>query len=382
MKAKEEEGDFKHSHDIKPYNSADYSAMENDWPNPDDPVYPPYPPWNPPKPNPQDPVVPGDEDVIDLNCRTQLCWCPDKWVDANVVCKGQVVKAVVSAYDRDRAEVRWSGGNVGIKAKREEGFSGPPIGIVVTVRVPQADSTGKVTAINNIEQSLSIKNCPECCQCDSSAIGYTTLSMGSGETQNLGVTGSDEAGCEYTWELTGGDGTITPSEDGLECLYEAPATNVSCNKTATITLYCDEVQADEITILIDKQAAGDANVWTELVQAVCQFIGVDYWVPNVSVKYWKVNCVGSKWCCWALNSFDAGTYHYVSEAECNTALAQDALDILNRDFGALFPTYCPGYSYCGVRPSLLDPPSGLTWGNNDKRTNEMKDYGCCDWSIA
>lgn len=271
MKAKEEEGDFKHSHDIKPYNSADYSAMENDWPNPDDPPYPPWPPWNPPKPNPQDPVTPGgDEDVIQPNCRSLLCWCPDKWVDANVVCRGQIVKVVVAAFDRDRAQVRWSGTSVGIKAREEEGFSGPPIEIVVTVRVAQYVD-GQVVAINNIEQSLSIENCDECCQCENSQIGYLTLSMWNGDTQNLGITGADEAGCEYTWTLTGSAvGTITPSEDGLECLYEAPASNSDCAGPVTITLYCDEVEADSITIVIRNLGdtandPGSPTLWNYMV---------------------------------------------------------------------------------------------------------------------
>ncbi len=66
-------------------------------------------------------------------------------------------------------------------------------------------------------------------------ISYTSLVMGCNEQQTLGVTG----GCSpYVWALTGGGGTLNPSDS--TAIYTSPVTNPDCvsNPTITVTDCC------------------------------------------------------------------------------------------------------------------------------------------------
>ena len=105
------------------------------------------------------------------------------------------------------------------------------------------------------------------------SIGYTTQQMSVNEQQTLtAVPGT--AGCGipvYDWAITSGGGTLSLAQ-GTSTIYTAPATNANCTLNPTITLSCDGVVFDTLTIAVN----GHATVYVacqrgENPTTICQY---------------------------------------------------------------------------------------------------------------
>lgn len=120
--------------------------------------------------------------------------------------------------------------------------------------------------------------------CDPAAvITYTTLQMAINEEQSLGVS---IAGDAYTWAISSGGGSLSTNE-GSSTTYTAPASNANCASNPTITLSCDEVVIDSITIAINAVTAD--NVYKEISDCTDTDTLCD---PTVG------GCLEDWFCCW------------------------------------------------------------------------------------
>lgn len=89
-----------------------------------------------------------------------------------------------------------------------------------------------------------VKIKPKTDDCDGK-IGYTTLQMSTGATQELTVTGS--TGGTYNWSTTSGS-LSAPSGDSV--IFTAPATNANCTSNPTISLTCGGAVVDTLQIAV------------------------------------------------------------------------------------------------------------------------------------
>ena len=144
--------------------------------------------------------------------------------------------------------------------------------------------------------------------CDTDAvIQYTTLQMSVDEEQSLSASIPGQA---YTWGLSGG-GSLSTNE-GDSTTYTAPSTNPNCDENATITLSCDGMAIDSITIAINEWPGGDKAY---RYYGLCEYYAaVSLWV----VWYDDCDC-----------NDVLMTHHFVcgtgTEASCQTTCLQDTL---------------------------------------------------------
>lgn len=107
------------------------------------------------------------------------------------------------------------------------------------------DASEKSTSDDPIE---SIK----WCQCNTIKIGYTSKSVACGGQTTLTAKGTNLTLCdshEITWEITGGEGTLTQSS-GLSTVYLAPEENINCADNPTIKLTCNSIATGTYTATI------------------------------------------------------------------------------------------------------------------------------------
>ena len=266
FEAAAEGGDFRYSENYQNFDpeKKDYQDLEYTYPpfNP-----PPFDPWPPGPVFPKDPPPGGgEEEKVSFVINTQLCWCPNKEVTANVICAaGRIVNVRMSAADRNKATVSLlSNGNVKIKASASEKNNQGSLTIVLTIVRTRAATDNSLAVNMVVEQTYNVPRCKDCCQCADAAISYVALLMEINTAQNLGITNADPDSCTYTWAITAGSttGTLEPAEDGLSALFTAPTSNSNCDEgPITITLYCNGNVADSIIITINHLSYPRSHNW-------------------------------------------------------------------------------------------------------------------------
>lgn len=94
-------------------------------------------------------------------------------------------------------------------------------------------------------------------------IEYTTLDMVTGEVQELSVFGAAAACPEdiYEWSVVSGGGELDAIA-GKIVNFTAPAGGAGCVSEQVIILYCNAVQVDAITIIVETCPAGAAIGYT------------------------------------------------------------------------------------------------------------------------
>jgi hypothetical protein len=212
-----------------------------------------------------------------------------------------------------------------------------------------------------------IAHAPPCCDTIEGdvIIYYTSLIMYCNQSQDFSVHG----GCiPYTWELTGGGGTLTgASGAGLTATYVAPATNPNCanNPTIRVTDCCGN--STQIKLAINCYSGfAHALVVGELLKCCC------YKIQNPG-------CAGK--------GYDAVlSVHYIDWA-CDGTIVVDQWAGSRSNCSGVCPQPPPCTNSCPCDKS--DDPD--CWNNYDcgcaspcpcdtivdVRTTAMKNSGCC-----
>lgn len=83
-------------------------------------------------------------------------------------------------------------------------------------------------------------------------IGYTTLDMICGETQDFTIEGYDPTcpASKYTWDIDPASGSTDPPVD-YGCHYTAPDGGSGCLQPVTLNLYCTGLPVDSVVINVD-----------------------------------------------------------------------------------------------------------------------------------
>ncbi len=220
--------------------------------------------------------------------------------------------------------------------------------------------------------------------CDVSSIGYTSLDMLEGTTQNLTLV-LPETGAEYRWELvneeSGKVGTLTPlgstPEDGVQ--FEAPdyVDFAGCNQASQIILFCCEGICDQITIGYHKADAPD-NVAAYVIKQPNNCQNQKYCVTPGDCWYWTrcdalfeyYNCKGINYCDHQSFISYGDAYNLCDECDFYN-WDQEFSDFTCKKFAS---GYNPPYSNMirGFEP----------WVPYDLRTNNMKQLGCCPGALG
>ena len=188
--------------------------------------------------------------------------------------------------------------------------------------------------------------------CDPTAIiGYTTLGMQVNEQQTFqalvgGVLATEEG---YVWALSGG-GSLSV-EKGNETVYTAPESNdVTCSQNATITLSCDDVVIDTITIAVNEWDTGEKAYTINNAECV-ELVLNEYYVcigGTCTYECCAVPCHKAYKCDGTIHSYSTG------------GICSDAVNT------------CPNSPACSGHCAGQPGPS-----TTDNRTQAMKDGGCC-----
>ena len=214
-------------------------------------------------------------------------------------------------------------------------------------------------------------------------IHYTSIVVPCGLTETLYA----ENGCPpYTWSIITGGGSLTPAEDGLSVVYEAPATNPNCiyNPTIKITDRC--LKTAQLKLAVNCLTANAGTVWAW-----------DY--------------TGDSWCLYGDDTHKTVYLYdiYYGILGCNGIGSPDILTNPEDPMG-LFPTNSPptteGGTFCGmsnwgvwgsgcencywsyygdsvwaIGTASCDTSGGLGIAYDgavcDRRTDEQKEAGCC-----
>lgn len=206
--------------------------------------------------------------------------------------------------------------------------------------------------------------------CDPTAvIQYTTLQMAVDEAQTL--TASIE-GEDYDWAISSGGGSLSVAI-GNSTVYTAPSSNdATCSQNSTITLSCDGVVIDSITIAVNKWT-GDEDaykVWENYYSVVTCPSTYEY----TTSPSCPCNLVGGSLIC--CPSYYGAVGHY----RCDGVWNSEDLLCSKNSYGVVAncgvcDTRCPPLiSDCDTCMASL----GYTMDTSiDLRTQAMKDGGCC-----
>lgn len=208
---------------------------------------------------------------------------------------------------------------------------------------------------------VSIIYCEPC----TASILYTTLQMATDASQTLEVSGW-EPGRVYTWAITAGGGSLSTAT-GSTTVYTAPSTNTNCTNNPTVTLSCDSVEVNSITIAVnDYGTALAGRYFTHSVSVIDPSIHYEDGPCNWSCGeycryYWPVT--GHRFdvsCSGTVTDVGSSGRNELSYASCDAAQAQ---------------------SYSGLWYDLAHdvlPGQPETWNIwIDVRTPTQKANGCC-----
>jgi len=256
FEAAAEGGDFRYSENYQNFDPSkkDYPDLEYTYPpfNP-----PPFDPW-PPGPVPPKDDPPGGDITNEFGCTDPtFCWCPEEEKCGTVSCT-QTAVAAQAVYETGEY-VYCRNNRLCITASN---VSSDPMQVEIVMQKSTKLAGGQIVR-QQARDIVSVKKCEDskCCGCKNSKISYTTNAMNISETQNLSATKITDAcktKAKLTW--TASNGSISPST-GRDVVYTAPATNLNCDESADITLYCDGKVIDTLHITVNASGTGMAVVY-------------------------------------------------------------------------------------------------------------------------
>lgn len=209
------------------------------------------------------------------------------------------------------------------------------------------------------------------CICGGAYIQYTSSQMACDEEQTLQVRG--DRSCVYTWVIESGDGSFeyytTDSKHaiGISVNYIAPSSNANCSSNPLISLYCNGVFANALSIAV--------NCYT----------GKDY-----AYQYFSTPVIDEQSCpSSGLRQTSCKTYRYIYR--CNGTLVPGGYpspSVCKVWRYKQSYSYCPtlaqctaatdGGSLCGVGDNSID------WclaQDQDMRSAGMISGGCCPYKL-
>jgi len=204
------------------------------------------------------------------------------------------------------------------------------------------------------------------------AINYSSLSMSCGGSQNLSASG----GCPpYNWSLFGG-GTLTPSGgDNTSATYVAPASNPNCNNNPMIILTDCYRMSASISLAVNCVTNDNvALIQADMLKLCCY-------------KHTYPSCAGMQ--------YQSNYVLYCRKWTCDGRLIYDE-DWCGgwTDCEAYIEEHCPPPPPCANFCNCTPVDESGCWGSYpdcswggcsgapcgtlvDKRTQTMKDQGCC-----
>jgi hypothetical protein len=195
--------------------------------------------------------------------------------------------------------------------------------------------------------------------------------MDEGEEQTLTystpVCSSGEPAL-YTWQLTG-PGTLTPNGESATYLSPNPVgCSIPADETATVSVLCGGAVIDVVTIYLHHKNASGAEAFFIAMAGNYSCWYNWYWnTARLFIDRWTLYCNGDH-------------YHYGSPLYFSKDKVDCAYNYCDELWG-MFITY----------QNQWEADHGVSWpviyssGHliiKDRRTQAMKDAGCCpDWSL-
>jgi len=391
-----EGGSFRYSENFQNFDpeKEDYPDLEYSYPpfNP-----PPFDPW----PGPVPPKDPSDKDDITafFECKDpSFCWCPDEEKCGAASC---TEKAVAARVVDDNGELVYCHNNKLCITGRS---TSPKVMKVEITMEKRTKISGDREVRQQARDIVAVSKCADdkCCDCKRSKIQYTTNAMNINETQNLSATNISDAcktKAKVTWTVSNGS---LDKAAGRDVVFTAPATNLNCDESADITLYCDGKVIDTLHITINATGTGLAVIYNTCYQEV----GGDCTDPTqqATVRQRGYGCDGSLtndiYCacrpCTATPPACAGDpclgheacsgpgFFVFDQCASRGITSNTCADIaanLTMTRPACGGDY-DGYYWCYGTPfTLLNPSHPLGAGTigvyTDARTTAMKNAGCC-----
>lgn len=188
-------------------------------------------------------------------------------------------------------------------------------------------------------------------QCPGTVILYTTTQMSAGESQTLRPFPA-VPGVIYEWQVSGA-GSISPAT-GSSVTFTAGTDNENCENNPTVTLLCDGVVVDTLSMTVSTWTGSEATIAIE-----------DYTVEN--------NYTGNQGCASNACYYEGGTHVMLIWKTRYNCFG----DILSRTtYGSCVRDCDDGRLGCWVSTFTLCEGSGFPV-TNDNRTAQMLEQGCC-----
>jgi hypothetical protein len=258
-----------HSEFKKPYGAPNYADMEQSAGLPGTPPVPtpspgpgpsPGPPGPPsPSPGPTNPIVPPGPG---WGCTG--CWGPPNFE----FCPNGPCVSIPLPQVCPSDPIIGGGSSTGMQLDADQGTISVGGGTGVFCPGPSASFVAIGWRTRSGASCVSFgfaKDPSECAQCGTPTIGYTSLQMSVGESQDFSIV-NGSPGASYTWEVTGG-GSINTATG----LYTAPASNANCTSNPTIKLRCSSgALMDSINVAVNDWDGNEIAYWvTAITGALC-----------------------------------------------------------------------------------------------------------------
>jgi hypothetical protein len=219
-------------------------------------------------------------------------------------------------------------------------------------------------------------------------IGSTILNMLVGESQGLTMIYESGEVCgaeEFSWSLTGGGSLV---DNVTTAIYTAPASNVDCLNNGTVSLLCNGVVMDSVTI----------NTTTAYAPAPIAYYKPTVTSPkpggsscSVLIQKEHYNCLGVGSGLEGCTTCDTG--YYAACFQCysgqfmpshQTGCTDPTMHYIPDMSGvpctaAVWSARCSAYGGCGVDPESAISISCET--TTDVRGTAAKSAGCCPWDL-
>jgi len=238
-----------------------------------------------------------------------------------------------------------------------------------------------ISVKDRCETVYLVHRLPCCDEAKELEIGYTSLQMSVNTSQTL----TAEEGCApYSWDLTVGGGTLTPSGDTLTALYTAPSSNVNCDQNPTIVLTdcCGKTAQIKIGIGAGSDMAGYHYIFQLIdicsgawcyIEGYCpeMFPGSIY---RIKVDMYRILCDSTE--TYFQTSYD---FPFKLDGGFSSMHVSPGGDDIYQMWN-----FAPG---CGLGESVwfgknISTPQMSGDFYYDSRSAEQKLNGCCPWQFA
>lgn len=203
-----------------------------------------------------------------------------------------------------------------------------------------------------------------CAACADAGIGYTSQQMSTDEVQSLTIVDGGD-GCNYSWNITSGGGSMVGST------YTAPSTNEECADNPTITLSVDGIVLDTINLAVNASSAtnvgydySNIDIFHTAFDECTQVTGTRTGCLTTKVKrshYRNLHCDGTT----TDSGFRCGHPTEVTNWTCEHCAE-----------GQQCPGTCPGDCVYPSDATIIQNCIN-TKGAEDQRTEAEKAAGCC-----